>query len=160
MLRIVIGPSPRVIPLPSEYRLQFGRGVRLTEGSENVLMSYGPVMLNEALIAHEKLRARGLEVKVINMPWLNRFDEEWVEAELQGCRNLFFLEDHSPVGGLGDALISHLVARDAAAKLRIRKFGVTGFPACGTPREVLGFHEVDGATIASRIRRELGDAEA
>ncbi len=155
MLRIVIGPSPQIIPLPAGYKLQHGRGVALTEGRENVLFSYGPVMLNEALVAQETLKAKGVKVKVVNMPWLNRFDAEWVKSELSGCKNLFVLEDHSPVGGLGDALTTHLLERNLAQGLKIRKFGVESFPACGTPKEVLKFHRVDGETVAERILAEI-----
>ena len=66
-------------------------------------ISYGPVMLHEALLAAEQLAESGeLSVRVVAMPWLNRFDAEWLAAEVAPFDHVFVLEDHAPVGGLGD----------------------------------------------------------
>jgi transketolase len=78
------------------------------------------------------------------MPWLNRFDESWLE-EIGAYDHVFVLEDQSPVGGLADAL------RRQVEATRITAFGVEGWPACGTPQEALRFHGLDGASIADRV---------
>lgn len=158
MIRLNIGPSPRIIELPAHYKPILGRGFKLTEGAENqgsVLLAYGPVMLHEALLAEERLRAQGIPLKVINMPWLNRFDLSWLKAELRGCQNIFVIEDHSPVGGLGDHLLATLVEHKVLGETQFHKFGVEGIPACGTPAEALGFHGLDGESLAIRIRSAL-----
>jgi transketolase len=59
------------------------------------------------------------------------------------------LEDHAPVGGLGDAL------RRALGGRPVTVFGVEGWPACGTPSEALRFHGLDGASLAERIALTL-----
>ena len=151
MIRVNIGPSPRSIELPRGYQFKFGQGVALTEASDTLLFTYGPVMVNEALLAHETLKQSGKNITVINMPWLNRFDKEWVKQTVQNCKNLFVLEDHSPVGGLGDRLIDCINELGLLGKFPVKKYGVEGIPACGTPWEALNFHKVDGATIAKRI---------
>ncbi len=51
VIRLVIGPSPETIKLPSDYEFKFGKGTVLTEGNDAVLFGYGPVMLHEALLA-------------------------------------------------------------------------------------------------------------
>jgi transketolase len=152
-LRFIIGPSPRKIKLPKSYRLTFGRGVALTEGKDALMFAYGPVMLNEALLASELLTDRGFGLKVINMPWLNRIDTKWLIEVIDPYELLFVLEDHASVGGLGDQMISNL-AGDRSGPLkdhRILKFGVEGWPACGTPQEVLQAHHLDGASLAERV---------
>ena len=151
MLRLVIGPSPRIIALPPSYRLTYGRGVALSEGSDAVLFAYGPVMLHESLLAAEMLGAKNLGLKVINMPWLNRFDRAWLKEVLGSYRRIFVVEDHSPVGGLGDAMLNELVASGLLSTKRFAKFAVEGYPACGTPQEALQFHALDGASLAQRI---------
>ena len=85
------------------------------------------------------------------MPWLNRFDADWLAAEIAAFEHVLVLEDHSPVGGLGDALRRAL--DDRAATVTV--FGVEGWPACGTPQEALRFHELDGASLATRITAQL-----
>ncbi len=142
-LRLAIGPSPRRLALPT---IEPGRGAVLREGSDAVLFAYGPVMLHEALTAAERLRDR---VQVVNLPWLNRVDAEWLAELVEPFEEVFVLEDHAPVGALGDALRRELGGR------RITVFGVEGWPACGTPTEALGFHRLDGSSLAGRIAAAL-----
>ncbi len=152
-LRLVIGPSPRRIERPADG-LAIGRGRVVRDGGDAVLIAYGPVMLHEALLAAEGLAERGeLSVRVIAMPWLNRFDTDWVVAEVSPFEHVFVLEDHAPVGGLGDGL------RAALPGHAVKVFGVEGWPACGTPDEALRFHGLDGASLAARIGA-LADRQA
>nr|MBA2741397.1 1-deoxy-D-xylulose-5-phosphate synthase [Actinomycetota bacterium] len=81
---------------------------------------------------------------VANMPWLNRFDDDWLE-EVAAYDHIFVLEDHAPAGALADGL------RRALNDSRVVTFGVEGWPACGTPTEALRFHRLDGASLAERI---------
>jgi transketolase len=138
-IRLAIGPSPRKLEIPETSA---GRGGVLREGSDALLFAYGPVMLHEALTAAEAL---GDRLQVVNMPWLNRVDGAWLDELVDGYDDLFVLEDHAPVGALGDSLRRALPGRT------ITVFGVEGWPACGTPIEALRFHGLDGATLADRI---------
>lgn len=151
MLRLNIGPSPRVIQLPKDYIFTKGRGAVLTDGNDAVLFAYGPVMLHEALLASEILAEKSFGLKVINMPWLNAVDIGWLKEVLGGITNMFVLEDHSPVGGLGDFLLNQIVGHGLLSGRIFEKFGITGLPECGRPDEVLKFHGLDGATLAERI---------
>jgi transketolase len=142
-IRLAIGPSPRRIELPDDKLAQVGRATILRTGDDALVLAYGPVMLHEALTASELL-AGELEVAVANMPWLNRFDEDWLE-EVDSYESVFVLEDHAPVGALADGL------RRALDDKRVIAFGVEGWPACGTPVEALRFHRLDGGSLAERI---------
>jgi transketolase len=150
-IRLAIGPSPRRIELPVGYEPVPGRGAVLREGHDAVLLAYGPVLLHEALLASELLAENeAIALRVVNMPWLNRFDPEWLAAEIEAFETVLVLEDHSPVGGLGDALRREVEGR------AVTVFGVEGWPACGTPEEALRFHRLDGASLAERIGALLG----
>lgn len=159
-LRFIIGPSPRKIQLPKDYRLTPGKGVALTAGGDAILFAYGPVMLHEALLANELLAERGVGLKVINLPWLNRVDVKWFEETIQAYENVFVLEDHHPAGALADHLLELLSAsgKQPLAAGRLKRFAVVGWPACGTPQEALSFHGLDGASLASRILIQLDAA--
>jgi transketolase len=147
-MRLAIGPSPRRIELTGRLQVGWGRTVR--EGADAMLLAYGPVMLHEALTASELLAERGLGLRVVNMPWLNRFADDWLR-ELDPYERVVVLEDHAPAGGLGDALRREL-GRNVAV------LGVEGWPACGTPSEALGAHGLDGASVARRIEALLGSS--
>ena len=149
-MRLAIGPSPRDIELPAGYEPTVGSGAVLREGEDAVLLAYGPVLLHEALLAADRLAGDGVELRVVNMPWLNRADPDWVAVEITPYQHVLVLEDHAPVGALGDALRRVLGVREVTV------YGVEGWPACGTPEEVLRFHQLDGASLAGRIAAQLG----
>jgi transketolase len=151
MIRLAIGPSPRKIALPADYRWSVGKGAALEEGRDAVLFAYGPVMLNEALLAGEILNQRGFGLTVINMPWLNRVDKDWLVSVCAPYHSIFVLDDHAPVGGLGDRLLSALSDLRLLTERRLFRFAVEGFPACGTPAEALAYHGLDGASLSRRI---------
>ena len=158
-IRLAIGPSPRKIELPVEYGVEPGVGVTLRDGTDAMLVSYGPVMLHEALTAATLLAERAIAAAVVAMPWLNRIDEDWLGDTFNGVRELLVVEDHAPVGALGDAL------RRAVATLpeppTVSVAGVEGWPACGTPVEALRYHGLDGASLADRVALALeGHARA
>jgi transketolase len=152
LIRLTIGPCPRHIELPADYRLAFGQGITLAEGDDGVLFAYGPVMLHEALSAAEVLQDRGFGLQVINMPWLNRVDSAWLAQILAPHRNLFVLEDHCSIGGLADLMLPLLQNHGLLDGRTFQKFGVDGYPACGTPIEALRYHRLDGMSLANRIR--------
>jgi len=155
MLRLVIGPSPRQIDSPAGYQLSRGRGWVVREGSDAVVMSYGPVMLHEALLASEILAGQGISLSVVNQPWLNAFDIDWLRSVTDGHQAIFVLEDHGVTGALGDHLLSTLVQNGLLGRRHFKVFGVDGLPACGTPAEALAAHGLDGTSLARRVMSTL-----
>jgi transketolase len=113
-------------------------------------------MLHEALVAAEILRKADLKLKVVNMPWLNRVDPQWLRDILGPCNHVCVLDDHSPFGGLGDTILNALVNSGLLGSRSFKKFAVEGYPACGTPQEVLKYHGLDGASLAGRLRAARG----
>ncbi|OGU61874.1 MAG: 1-deoxy-D-xylulose-5-phosphate synthase [Ignavibacteria bacterium RBG_13_36_8] len=151
VLRLIIGPSPETIELPSNYKLKFGKGISLTEGRDAVIFAYGPVMLHEALLAAKYLKENGFGLKVVNMPWLNRIDNDWLLDIIKPHQKIFVLEDHSVIGGLGDRILNSLVTANSLGSKEFKKFGLYDYPECGTPLEVLRFHGLDGESLAKII---------
>jgi transketolase len=148
-IRLAIGPSPRRIELPAGYRPAVGVGVTLRYGADATLVSYGPVMLHEALTAAELLEERGVHVAVVAMPWLDRVDHSWLAEAFTGVREVLVVEDHAPVGALGDTLRRGFATLADPPALDV--VGVEGWPACGTPVEALRHHHLDGASLADRV---------
>jgi transketolase len=154
VLRLVIGPSPERIQFPKDYKFKVGVGAELTQGNDAILFGYGPVMLHEALVAADYLKKIGFGLKIINMPWLNKMDKDWLKKVVSDQKKIFVLEDHSAVGGLGDRLLNALAEINEIAGKQFTNFGLTEYPECGTPLEVLEFHKLDGKSLAQRISGE------
>lgn len=162
VLRLVIGPSPERIQLPDDYKFKVGVGAVLTAGNDAILFGYGPVMLHEALVAADHLKKIGFGLKVVNMPWLNKIDSEWLKEIVKNHKRIFVLEDHSAIGGLGDRILNALVEIGEISGKEFTNFGLREYPECGTPLEVLEYHQLDGKSLAKRISgvKDIETAEA
>lgn len=156
MLRLNIGPSPREIHLPTDYKLTVGYGSSLRPGKDALLFAYGPVMLNEALTAAEIAAQQAVGIEVTNMPWLNRFDEAWLKNLITNHTHLYVLEDHMIEGGMGERLLAFLVEHNILADRKFLRIGLDVLPVCGTPIEVLRHHQLDGPSLVKRIFTHQG----
>jgi transketolase len=151
-LRLVSIPCRVPFRLPEGYHLARGRGVALTEGSDGVLFGYGPVMLAEAYRAAALLRERhGLGLRVVNLPWLNLVDPDWLTGEVADLRHVFTLDDHYVAGGQGEMLAATLAELGLAPRGGVRRFGVRRIPACGQNDEVLRAHRLDAESLAEDL---------
>ncbi|MCX7797151.1 MAG: thiamine pyrophosphate-dependent enzyme [Melioribacter sp.] len=151
VLRLSIGPSPERIELPSDYEFIPGIGTGLTEGKDAIIFAYGPVMLHEALSAYRILRKVNYGLKVVNMPWLNRIDLDWIDSITRNYKSIFVLEDHSTFGGLGERILDALADIHHFQGKKFDIIGLDDYPECGTPLEVLQYHGLDGLSLAKRI---------
>ena len=151
MMRLAISPSPGKIDLPKEYRFELGKGTVLKDGRDAVIFAYGPVMLHEVLLAGQLLESKNFSLKVVNMPWLNRVNREWLEEVVGGCKTIFSLDNHFSSGGLGDTLLNELIASEKLRNKQYRKIAIDDYPVWGTPQEVLKYHGVDGESLVERI---------
>jgi transketolase C-terminal domain/subunit len=75
---------------------------------------------------------------------------------LAGVPAVYVLEDHAPAGGLSDRLLAVLVAHGLLGDRRFETIAPLGFPACGTPAEVLEHHGLSGARLAARLKPAAG----
>jgi len=156
-LRLVSIPCQIPYELPADYRFEIGRGVALTEGDDAVLIGYGPVLLPQAVEAAGLLAERGIGLKVVNLPWLNRVDPDWLRATIDGYPFLFTLDNHYVAGGQGEYLLSQVAQLGGIHEIAAVQIGVTEIPACGTNDEVLKYHGLDAASLADRIASTIGE---
>ncbi len=150
-IRSLIIPKPSDLDTMPHGLAPVGQGVMLADGEAATIVAYGPVLLNEALLAREMLAERGIAVRVLSLPWLNRVDSDWL-FEATETAPILVVEDHSPIGGLGDRIAQALAADPVrSAERRLVVHGVNGLPACGQPKETLEHHGLDAASIRDKI---------
>jgi transketolase len=155
-LRLVSIPCQVPFELPSSHRLERGRGVALTPGGDAVMFAYGPVMLSQAWHAAARLRERmDVGLRVVNLPWLNLVDEEWLAETLSGITLVFTLDDHYVEGGQGAMLAGRIAQLAPAHPVTVRRFGVRDIPACGQNDEVLRAHRLDADSLAEDVAAVL-----
>ncbi len=86
---------------------QIGKGEVLVEGTDVAIIANG-LLVYEALEAAKLLEAEGIHPMVINMATIKPLDEELVLAAARKCGRILTCEEHSIIGGLGEAVCSLL----------------------------------------------------
>lgn len=152
-LRFVNVPLDLPYTMPPSYALEVGRGVSLRGGSDVALVGYGPVLMTNAWRAADDLAAGGISAAVIDLPWLNRIDDEWVRSVLGRFPLIVTLDNHYVTLGQG-VMIAAALAR-AGVRADVLSLGLTDVPACGTNAEVLAHHGLDAASIARSCSARL-----
>ena len=89
------------------YSFEIGRGEQLTDGFDVAVISTG-LMTGEALKAAVALKKQGIAVRVINMPCIKPLDEDLVLRAARDCKRIITVEEHSVIGGLGEAVCALL----------------------------------------------------
>jgi transketolase len=155
-IRLVSVPYSIPFALPKGYVPKKGQGVSLTEGSDAVIIGYGPIMLTASIAASEILGEKmQLSVKVINLPWLNYLDTEWFMREINGIKKIFSLDNHFRIGGQGDRLAECLAER-RIPQVTLHRIALEQLPASGSNSEVITHHRLDANSIASIISEVVG----
>jgi transketolase len=149
-LRFVNVPLDLPYRLPASYSLRVGCGVTLRAGDDVALIGYGPVLMTNAWHAADELARDGISAAVIDLPWLNRIDDEWVSQTLGSFASIVTLDNHYVTLGQG-VMIAAALARPGV-RAEVRSIGLTDIPACGNNAEVIAHHGLDAAGIARVVR--------
>jgi len=147
-LRFVNVPLDLPYTMPADYRLQVGRGVTLRQGSDVAIIGYGTMLLTNACKAADELAAQGISAAVIDLPWLNRIDDQWVKT-LGGYKQIVTLDNHYLEYGQG-VMIAAALAR-TGIRAEVSPIGLAEIPACGANADVLAYHGLDAAGIARAV---------
>lgn len=150
-LRLVSVPSVLPYTLPSTYKPKLGQGISLTSGNDFAIITYGPTMLTVAIDATQELkRERGIEVKVINMPWLNIIDASWLENETANIKTIISIDNHYIIGGQFDRINCAFNVGKKNSK-ELVGLGLHSIPSCGTSQELLEAHALDMNSLKKMI---------
>lgn len=117
------------------YRFEIGRGEQLTDGGDVAILATG-LMVAEAMDAARTLATGGVRARVINLCTIKPLDEEIVVKAARECGRVVTCEEHSIIGGLGEAVCACLAENGVPAI--VRRVGVRDeFCHSGPAKEVL-----------------------
>ena len=86
-----------------DYQFRLGKAQMIREGSDVLVISSG-IMTMRALDAAEDLAKDGVDVAVLHCPTIKPLDTETVLAEAGKGRLCVVAENHTKIGGLGEAI--------------------------------------------------------
>ena len=113
---------------PDQYHFEIGKGEQLCDGEDVAIVATG-LMVNEAIQASEQLKAEGIHARVINICSIKPLDEEIILKAARECGRVITCEEHSVIGGLGEAVAGVLSEKCPTIMRRIGvqdEFGHSG----------------------------------
>ena len=135
-----------------EQEFKLGKGIVLADGKDVTIVATG-IMVAAAMEARELLAAEGIEAAVLDIHTIKPLDTELITEYAKKTGNVVTSEEHSVIGGLGDAVIAAL-AESACAK--VVKHGIDDVFGTSAPAGTLIEHYKLNATgIVEKVKKLL-----
>lgn len=153
-MRLLRGNVPLVLDA-YDYRFELGKAKGLREGNDVLVISSG-FMTMRALEVAEDLAADNVGVAVLHCPTIKPLDEAAIAAAVRDKHRLVVVaENHSVIGGLGEAVASALLRH----RVQPAGFQLAGLPDAfldaGALPTLHDRYGISRETLADRIRRWL-----
>ena len=102
------------------YKFEIGKGEVLKDGNDVAIIANG-LLTYEAIKAGEELEAQGIHARIINLATIKPLDEELILKAAKECGKVITCEEHSVIGGLGEAVCGLLAEKCPTV---VRRIGV------------------------------------
>jgi transketolase len=154
-MRLLRGNVPLVLD-EYDYRFELGKAKLLRDGADVLVISSG-ILTMRALEVAQDLAADGIGVAVLHCPTIKPLDEaSIVEAVRYRHRLVVVAENHSVVGGLGEAVASALLRH----RVQPAGFQLAGLPDAfldaGALPTLHDRYGISRAALGARIKAWLG----
>ena len=154
-MRLLRGSVPLVLD-EYDYRFELGKAKMLREGDDVLVISSG-ILTMRALEVAQDLAADHIGVAVLHCPTIKPLDEPAIlEAVRYRHRLVVVAENHSVVGGLGEAVASALLRH----RVQPAGFQLAGLPDAfldaGALPTLHDRYEISRAALGRRIKGWLG----
>lgn len=144
-----------VVPVYNDeaaYKFEIGKGIELRDGKDCTIIATG-LEVSESMKAAEMLAEQGIDAQVINIHTIKPIDEEIILKAAAKTGRIFTVEEHSVIGGLGDAVAGVLSEK---CPTKLTKIGINDvFGESGPAVELLHKYKLDAEGIAERVLAEM-----
>ena len=141
---------PRVFD--ESYKFEIGKGNVLKEGTDVTIIATG-LMVNEALMAQEKLAAEGVSARVVNMATIKPIDRDIIIDSAKKTGVIVTAEEHNIIGGLGSAVAEVVCETVPVPVIRV---GVEDtFGKSGPAVQLLHEFGLDADNIAAKCKKAV-----
>lgn len=106
---------------PDTYKFELGKGIVLREGKDVTVVATG-MLVSEAIKAGKLLEEKGIDARIINIHTIKPLDEELICKAAKETGKIVTIEEHSVIGGLGEAVCSTICENGIACK--VTKMGI------------------------------------
>lgn len=135
-----------------EDPFEVGKAQLMAEGGDCTCIAMGQ-MVSEALIAHDRLAAEGIGLRVLNMHTVKPLDEAAIIAAAKETGAIVTAEEHQVYGGLGSA-VAQVVAMHHPVPMEYVAV-MDRYGQSGSPEELLDAFGLRAADIVDRVHKLL-----
>jgi transketolase len=125
-----------------------GSKVLRRSDSDKVTLIAAGITIQEALRAHDELMKDNIAVRVIDLYSIKPIDEATLKEAARSTKALIVVEDHSPEGGMGEAVRSSL----SGTGTQVCSLAVRKLPRSGKPEELLDFEGISAQAIVKKVK--------
>jgi transketolase len=147
-----LGRIPTPILTAPDAKFSLGKAAVMREGGDVAILACG-MAVSLALDAAKILEGCGLSCRVVNVHTIKPLDEEAVAEAAERCGVVVTAEEHSVIGGLGEAVAS-VLARTRLAPQELVGVQDT-FGESGEPAEILAKYGLTAQKIAEAAQRAV-----
>lgn len=121
-----LGRSNTPVFHDDSFEFEIGKGEILQNGDDVTIIATG-IMVPEAMEAGKRLEMEGIHPTIINMATIKPLDQDLVIEQAKKTGNIITVEEHSIVGGLGEAVAACLAENYPTKLKRIGVQDVFGY---------------------------------
>ena len=136
-----------------DFKFEIGKGEVVREGGDIAIIANG-LMVYEAMKAGEALAEQGINAMIVNMATIKPLDEALVLAAARKCGKVITCEEHSVIGGLGEAVCALLSEK---LPTPVKRIGMNDeFGRSGPAAELLQHYGLCAQNIVKVTKEFLG----
>lgn len=136
-----------------DYQFEIGKGITLREGNDITVIATG-LMVSEAVKAVDALQVQGINARLLNIHTIKPLDNELVLKAAKETGRIVTVEEHSIIGGLGEA-VSALLSEQCPTP--VTRIGVNDeFGHSGPAKDLLKQFGLSAENIEATVKRVLG----
>lgn len=134
------------------YTYEYGKGVQLTDGHDVAIIATG-LMTAEARKAAERLKADGINARVIHIPTIKPIDRAIIEKAAKETKFIVTCEEHSVIGGLG-SVVANVTSETYPTK--VVKIGINDtFGESGSPAALLEKYGMTAKNVVKVVKENI-----
>ena len=127
---------------------EIGKAVQIGNGTDASILATG-VCVSEAIKAMEILKAKGINVRVIDVHTIKPIDKEMIVKCAKETKRIITVEDHSVIGGLGSS-VCEVLSEEYPTK--VERMGIMDtFGQSGNGEELLAYYKIDSNAIVEKM---------
>lgn len=135
---------------PANFEL--GKAARVREGRDATIVANG-LMVGAAIVAHERLKQEGIEVRVLDMATVKPLDEDAVRSAAEETGAIVAAEEHLIHGGLG-AAVAQAACRTRPVPMEFVGLNDT-YAESGDPEALMRKYGLTADEVVAAVRRVL-----